>query len=122
MSPISRRSVLTTSTLSALGVGLMNLTPALALAEPAAPPSITSAPVGYSEALAAWLAEWTDVHTEAVAEAHAALLAIQGHLPPDVAWTLVDRYDVAKNDLRDLGEAHTIEMIAQHFPGIAGAI
>jgi hypothetical protein len=121
--PVSRRSILGAGTLSALGVGLMSLAPTAAVAAPHSALSIVSAPVGYSEMLAAWLAEYHVADQEAhqvCKDTWATVKAVCGN--SDEVWRAFDRYDVAKNNLRDLSEAHTVEMIALHFPGIAGAI
>lgn len=121
--PVSRRSILGAGTLSALGVGLMSLAPTPALASPGQEPSIVSAPVGYSEALAAWLAEYRAADAEAHQVCKDTWTAIKARFgDSDEVWRTFDAYDVAKNELRDLAEAHAVEMIALHFPGLAGAI
>jgi hypothetical protein len=124
--PIDRRHALKAGTLSALGVGLMAAatgTPQPAAAQQQQPAaSFLAAPAGHDEAYRAWLADFQEAYQPRHALVNALRAEIEALLPADRAWELVDRLDIAISELYELQEARTIEMVAQHLPGIAAAL
>ena len=117
---VSRRRILQTSALAAIGAGLAG-SPAITQAEPT---SFLAAPDGHDEAFTAWLEEYQQAYGEALDAKEALRDEIMAllPLPRDEAWRLIDRFDIAKTELSDLEEARTVELMARHLPGLAWAL
>ena len=132
--PISRRSAISTGTLTAIGVGLA------AAAQTAAPVAAQPAeaapvmPIVPADALVAalcrepkpetdasfaeWLEAWRRDYAAARAAHQEAYAALEAYVPADRRYELVGKLSDTEGDVSHLEMQHTREIFFRHLPGL----